>query len=1096
MSAPPDRYFEASISRTRKDIAIMDDDINKQETGSEGSTSLSRERRSIASGIVSNLPRRGRPMANFNDGSWQKPDVSAPNPSGVLVDDYFKTLQVRYEAPAEYARETVRTYAQRKWGISLDPDEMVISTLYIETAGRLAPFNANVAFSMTLTEAMLRNWQQNGSGEFLEHLGTLKPYREGGYAVNLSPHPLPLWDCIAYEAVYRKTTPQRYDASTHLPMRADEFKQYVWDSNLQAHYLTLLDTFWREHEDNYNLLIKGALLKAAYTQAAKGALSVEDKKLVLNAMGLDANQAWDSLTYEHFLNAPLSDSITFRELIIYRYVATDIIVIRDEATGRVILYIPGNSSPLHGFDSEALAKAWIGQQCRDPRKRKSLESHFKMEDDADGPFLSGLHAALMGLAVYPKFLNQATGYWPPQSTIKFGPAVGPWPFSHFRRNLQDRLTSDGVQSIRTRSDYWKDAAAHGVTNSIVVLGLVAMVAPEVIPALLVMSTALIGLGIDKAVEGRTLEEKQQGLEHIEFGVLNALPIAAGKVIEGAIDASQAVARGAEESTEVAQSGRSLPVETNEATRLAEQDVRVSVDDHERSFGIEPPGLRSLQPVMRAKLNALEYTLPLEGSTSSTLGAGVFQVFDEPPEIKNFIRLHSKVYRVEWVDAAKQFRIVAPSGDGAPGPFVKLSGGRWDLDLKLGLRGGDSFDGTLVAETQIPNIFGPQVVEPPIILQPNIPKVQIDIPIDGVEKVEGHYFISLNGKRVSVYFDADPEVACWKTSPIDYVWRDGTGKWRSGDAAAYKKIENKIVQSVNYEIYTFPRLPKLPENATPINREVHHIWMGSRLPSDELLTNISRNAGRSPDLKFILHIDIDSPTALDELSARFINHPSVHISPLKEEPFFNEFLKSKYQKMFNYFRHGDYQNLAAASDILRYRLIYEYDGIYMDCDDVLSASFVGVPLNAGPSDVLMGNRINASLVDYVGPNTSHFASHAGNPVLNQLLEEMHLRFLNEDPAFFTTPRPRIDNSTEELRVATKKKMGPYMKKIFELTGPGLFSDVISKARPDYFDLLARGDRMNTSTIVATAYTEHFEAARDFYFPFKRKAPIFSGSANEW
>lgn len=1029
----------------------------------------------------------------------QEVDLSNPAPD-LLVDDYFRALQFKYEQPAEYARETVRTYAQKKWGINIDPDEMVISTLYIETAGRQAPFNASVAFSMTLTDAMLRNWQQSGSGEFLEHLSQLQSYRPGGYVVNLSASPLPLWDCIAYEAVYRKTTPQRYDASTHLPMHADDFKQYVWDSNLQAHYLGLLDTFWRKHESNYNLLIKGALLKAAYTQTTKGALSAEDKKLVLNSMGLDASQTWESLTYEQFLNAPLSGSITFRELIIYRYVATDIIVIRNEATGRVILYIPGNSSPLHGFDSETLATAWIGQQCRDPRKRKSLESHFKMEDDGDGPFLSGLHAALAGMAVYPKFLNQATGYWPPHSTVKFGPALGPWPFSHFRQNLKERLASDAVQSIKTRSDYWKEAAAHGVTDSIVVLGLVAMVAPEVVPALLAMSAALVGLGIDQAVEGRTLEEKQQGLEYIEFGVLNALPIVAERVIGSVITAGEGVGASAEAPAVISEPGRAPAVENNEVTRLAERDLRNSINDHERSFGIEPPGLRSLQSGMRSKLRALEYAPSLRGGAwSSSNGANeVYQVFDyQTLHPQNFIRLHSRTYRVEWVDAAKQYRIVAPSGEGAPGPFVKELGlGRWDLDLKLRLRGGESFDGSLVANAQDPVIFGPQAAEPPIILQPDIPKVQIDIPMDGIEQREGQYFISLNGNRVSVYYDADAEVACWKTSPIDFVWRDRTGEWQSGDRAAYKKVELKLMQSVNYKIYTFPRLPKLPENPTPIPREVHHIWMGDRLPSDELLANISRNAAKSPDLKFTLHIDIDNATALDELSSRFANHPNVHISLLKDEPFFEGFLKSKNAPLFNYFRYGDYQNLAAASDVLRYRIIYEYGGIYMDCDDALLRSFVGVELNAGPCDVLMGNEVNAASFDYVGPNTSHFASHPRNPVLNQVLEEMHLRYLKEDPAFFTTPRPRVDRSTEALSMASKAKMRPYMIKIFELTGPRLFSDVIGKLRPDYFDLLARGERMRADTIVAATYTEHFEAARDFYFPFKRKAPIFAGSANEW
>ncbi|MDB6050552.1 MAG: glycosyltransferase sugar-binding domain-conteining protein [Pseudomonas sp.] len=1029
-------------------------------------------------------------------------EVNAADP---LADEFFKSLCIKYESPEEYAKETVRTYTQRKWDILLDPDEMVIATLYIETAGRQAPFNASVAFAMTLTEAMLRNWQQNGSGDLFEHLGRLEGYRPGGYAVNLVQHPLALWNSVAYEAVYRKTTPQRYDVSTHLPIRADEFKQYVWDCNLQAHYKKRLAQFWTEHGSHYHLLIKGSLLKAVYTQAAAGALTVEDKGFLLRALGLDAGQPWETLTWEHFVNAPLSSFTTFRELIVYRYTATDIIAIKNELTGRIVIYIPGNSSPLHGFDSEQLAIEWLGQQCRDPRRRKALESHFRMEDDGDGPFLSGLHAALAGIAVYPKFLNQATGYWPPRSTIRFGPAIEEWPFSHFRQNLKDRLDSDAVQAIHSQSDYWKAAAGQGVTDAILVLGAVVMVAPEVTPLLAALSIALVGLGVDETVEGRDKAQKEQGLEHIRFGVLNALPIIAEGVV-GAVEAG----RVAREAVEDSRWGDEIDVDADalatsesraaeeEQARLAEQARHKAIDDTERGFGIEPEGLRSLRPLMRTRLKALEYPEALnEGAWSSVNGANeAYQRFNyQTNATEYFIRLHSRVYRVEWVDAASQFRIIPAYGEGPTGPFVKELGlGRWDLDLKPGLRGGESFDGSSITPIDI-GVASPQPLpDAPVVIQPDIPKIQIEIPMDGVESAENRYFIPLDGKRTRVYYDADPQLPGWTLSSGEYVWRSEAGEWRSADAAAYKKLTSKIPQSKKYQIYKFPRLPELPANATPVPREVHYIWMGNRIPGEQLLTNLSRNASRSPDLVFTLHIDIDNELAFHDLSSRFVNHPNVHISRLKDEAFYSGFLKSEIAPLFSYFRYGDYQNLAAASDVLRYRLIYEYGGIYMDCDDIILGSFKEVSLDAGPCDVLMGNEVSAPSFNYVGPNTSHFASHPRNPVLKELLREMHARYVNEDPVFFTTPRPRIDTSTEQLRVASKAVMATYMIKIFELTGPSVFSDVIRKLRPDYFDLLARS--LKPDVINATAYTERMEAARDFYFPFKRKAPIVAGSANEW
>lgn len=63
-----------------------------------------------------------------------------------------------------------------------------------------------------------------------------------------------------------------------------------------------------------------------------------------------------------------------------------------------------------------------------------------------------------------------------------------------------------------------------------VLGGVAIVFPELIPVIAGLSLALVGLGVDAAVNGRTLDARQTGLGRIAFGVLNALPI----IAEGAL----------------------------------------------------------------------------------------------------------------------------------------------------------------------------------------------------------------------------------------------------------------------------------------------------------------------------------------------------------------------------------------------------------------------------------------------------------------------------------------------------------------------------------------------------------------------------------
>ncbi|RMT25650.1 hypothetical protein ALP50_04854, partial [Pseudomonas syringae pv. spinaceae] len=173
------------------------------------------------------------------------------------VSDYFRLNPINLQSPAALAARDVAQECQSKWGIEIDPDDTLITTLYIEDPKLYpAPHRANVAHSMTLTEALLRNWQQKGNGDWFDHLGHLQPHHEGGLDCQVVDEKLPPYDCVAYEAVYRKSDPQHYDSTTQLRLTAEAFKQYIWDHNLQAGYLAYLKQFWQAHTDDYNLMLK------------------------------------------------------------------------------------------------------------------------------------------------------------------------------------------------------------------------------------------------------------------------------------------------------------------------------------------------------------------------------------------------------------------------------------------------------------------------------------------------------------------------------------------------------------------------------------------------------------------------------------------------------------------------------------------------------------------------------------------------------------------------------------------------------------------------------------------------------------------------
>ncbi|WP_296257545.1 MULTISPECIES: dermonecrotic toxin domain-containing protein [unclassified Pseudomonas] len=1057
--------------------------------------------------------------------------AGAGAPAPLLLQDFIARQNVRYYAPHGFAFLKAKEFVAQHLGDGTSPDQLLLTTLYIREPDQ-APKRAGIAYSMTLTDALLRNWQQEGNGQFFEHLGHLRPYREGGYTVRVSPVPPDLVDCFAYEAIYRKTEPQRFDASTHVPVDPKVFKRFVWEADLQSRYQASLKTFWRTHGADYNLLLKSSLLKSAFVQHEEGSLSAAYKDLVLEALGLDQRQRWETLAFDAFRDAPLASTITFRELVLYRYASTDIIVIEHEETGRLVMYIPGNSSPLHGFKDMSELRGWIVCQCKDVRRRKSLEAHFKVADEPDGYFLSGLQTTLAGLAAQPHRLNDATGHWWPSKEITLGAALSPWPFSHFKKSLQDRLASDGLQLIRSRKDHNKEVAALVLSNAIAVTGAIAMVVPYLWAPLAAMSVALAGLGADELVNGRTLEEKQQGAGRIVFGLLNAVPVsleggvAARRLLGAAVRVGDEIAPGAADEVGQMIQGRSAGEQTmalgklqraeeqlvREAQeqagesvsekalrRLGEEQQRRDLKVHHEAiydsvvaFGAEPEGLRSLRPYLRAELAPFEYNTPFEpgGVWQIDDFGAVYTVTDRASgTTRYFARVHSKVYPVERVNAYKQYRIFSMDDSTLKGPYIKQAKGYYsDIDVKPGLRGGDSYI------QMAPDIgMMPEVGKPGIVLATAQARLLTDIAMDGIEirsagdgwgnLVDRHF---ANGIPVS--YDAD--VGCWRVNVKEVMWLNNKGVWKRGSLKAFVKARPSLDRPVKWFRYQFPRLPGYPKNPQAVERTVHQIWLGARPPRAGLIDTIKKNIENNPDLKFVFHIDIDNAAAnghLQGLRTAFADHPNMVISPLEEESFFARFLDEEHTGVpFRYFREGDGQNLAAASDVLRYRLMREYGGIYMDCDDVIVGPFAGAALDAGPSDVLMGAPVSSPHMSYFGPGNSHFASQPGNPVLRAVEEELYSRFIAE--------REAID---ELSKMGSVKVDGidPYMSRIFDVTGPQLLLDTLKRVRPDYADLLD-GQLRPTPGIRASAYEDLYHDVTAFYAPFGSRLKITAGVENSW
>lgn len=300
-------------------------------------------------------------------------------------------------------------------------------------------------------------------------------------------------------------------------------------------------------------------MHAALLQREEGSLGTEHVELVLKSLMLNPNTSWEGTSFRYFADNPVSPSRTISALKIYGYEASDIMVFGEHGQDHKVLYIPGNSSPLHGFASAHELRDWITQQCCDPRKRAALASHFCTKDRADGNFFSGVDTALAGLAAYPRRLNDATGHWYPSSTISFGDALYPYPMSHFRDRIKDRLHSDAEYDIGTQGAYYRKLTAYGVEMAANVIGAIALAVPALAPVAVALGAGLLAVGAGEMITAHTPQEQTEGAQRIAFGLLNALPLAGelsqAKAAKATLSEAERAAAEAAETEHAAQAAR-------------------------------------------------------------------------------------------------------------------------------------------------------------------------------------------------------------------------------------------------------------------------------------------------------------------------------------------------------------------------------------------------------------------------------------------------------------------------------------------------------------------------------------------------------------
>jgi len=459
-------------------------------------------------------------------------------------------------SPAQFANQLI----QAKWGHAIDPATAQLVTLDYAYHGHPAVEGVQqgrVASTQSLSQVLLANYQTVGDGRFGETAFGLYTPPDIGPAVRI----VAKVDEFAYvgngnhdtyEGIYRQTDPQTYGPATQLHIRPADFKRWVWELALKDRYSDYLDQAWPTDEvimaaPAYPLRtsVKTALVMAAYLQRREHSLTEQGLAIVLQVAGLAPQQPWAQVTLEQLQAASRSSrQVEVAHLVIYRYSATDIWSFARPGDPRIVLYIPGNSSPLHEFADTPALCAWIVEQARDADKKAALAAHFAEADRVDGTFHGGVLTALEGMAIYPRqhhlqpghgFFND-DGYWAAADYVHLQVAPrGTDPFAQLVLGMKLAARAS-VESIRDDAQVNRDnlsAVVEPMVQWINRYAPLALFVPGGEGLLALAGIIDAGYGLDQAVNGGDSQTQVNGVTRLVFGLLNALPLLrSGAVLRG------------------------------------------------------------------------------------------------------------------------------------------------------------------------------------------------------------------------------------------------------------------------------------------------------------------------------------------------------------------------------------------------------------------------------------------------------------------------------------------------------------------------------------------------------------------------------------
>ncbi len=315
-------------------------------------------------------------------------------------------------------------------------------------------------------------------------------------------------------AVFRAGTPFARRPDFRLSRILDEFKaKKVFDELPYVKKLHVdFDAYWKRVGHNWPLLARYRFVEQARHARASGVLTQEQYEQVM--AGGASNVPLDGPIKVWQLRAGRPRSVQVRHFDIHGYTSSDLLRFVSPGKGEV-LYIPEGKPAFVAFSDEADLRRWVVKQANDPRALDDLMSRFSLYDQQDGVFWSGVKTSLE---------KMASGRWHADSKIidTHNAPIDGDPFEDMRKRTERRLRDDARMRVATSWEAWRTTLHRTVT----LLGPLGYAPPLAIAVQASSAAVGLGLGIEREIDGRTFEERRDGLAEGLITFATAVPLGA------------------------------------------------------------------------------------------------------------------------------------------------------------------------------------------------------------------------------------------------------------------------------------------------------------------------------------------------------------------------------------------------------------------------------------------------------------------------------------------------------------------------------------------------------------------------------------------